>query len=1011
MRVTYNSIPLTSKLVFITLFQLLFFIKDVFVAARTVKLTPLSNNTSSLSTPRPGSVYVSQELLANENSTNTLEDGEPNNIDISSTILDVNDTDLLNEIVSNSESEDVKSTRPSKRYKFSEEDISDLSEDEINDRVNEILNSTMKLTRKGKLADTLLDLKPQIEKRFQDASQSKCYILAVSGGGAKGSHSSGAMNGLAMRYRLLGVKLRWDVVSGVSIGALNTMWKQFYLTGQSAHFTTEGAAIWNFFSRKNVHDCKDDIAQISVSKVVKLLGILNKGPGYLCSSSPISLFMRHIIQNRRRFKGSYWSVLALNYREGIKYLFNEETPITLIPSVIRATTSYPLILEPTEIEGLGVFGDGSIVKAINIQGAINRCFRLGKAKTDNDIVVDIVSTSDDGGHIFTFEPKESKTFLQVISWLFYNYSLTTTYQRYEIAQTIRRFPNIKFRHIISSSNKESIVSDMSVLGFDSKQMATALIEGFDTGFVSASSFEDYWKLEERNINHNVNWRPYNDRDVTVPKYGRSSNTEADAFVEFPTLADVKYKEPMSVYFKRLFSQNKIFLNERIYTLEGKKSKRIRRELYRKKFADFILELHSHLLSIRHIEITREFVRNREYIASLISEREREVKRRMEYMDVNSQYVVDERGNSTSNNENFDMDFGSRFSESEYNIDIDENTNTPIKDEGYDYDDDVEMKELSSIPFFEVSRQYIVSLRTSYVFAYDLVSILYSKEGKRRFKSILKSEKKIRKKLEKSYIKFYELREMLFKLYDRYDKIMKPLNEVHYNLIRLTEKCNYKSVKRNPLLFPFLEGVDSSHLIWAPSEEYDEQIEQYHLDSILTLLDNIYTRYNATMQFSLKLEENEFNHAGRLEKWESYKESIFNYIVNSEESLCWLENENIKSIFKSLEVALNNISDIKKEHFKLVTDITSIHIALANQQVVARFYTATVERLLRKNTIDNLDIIQDIQLKATIFDGLSKLEDEYSTGKDVGEGESSYIRRLAIENLHYVGHMSRSINSD
>ncbi|KAK6587716.1 secreted of the alpha beta hydrolase superfamily [Cryptosporidium xiaoi] len=1003
MIVTYN-LSLINASIFIGLLQVLFFLGGVF-GVDPVRLAPVYSNSSLLKHPRGGinNYYVSDLFTPSEESEEILEFNETSDAEVSSTLLDLNGTDLLSQFISNVETED--SARP-----FGSVEQNKLSEEDINNEVDRILNSTMKMSKKGRLEDTLLNIKPNTEERFQDASKSKCYILAVTGGGAKGAYSSGAISGLALRYRLLGVKLRWDVVSGISIGALNTIWRQFHLPTQSTHFTTEGASIWNFFSRKNVHTCKDDIS-ISSSEVIKLLRILNRKKGYLCSSSPISFFMRHIVQNRRRFKGSHWSVLAFNYKVGLQYLFNEDTPISLLPSVIRATSSFPIILEPTKIEGLGVFGDGSIVKAINIQGAINRCFQTGKAESDNDVVVDIVSTSlDDDEHIFTFDPKESKTLLEVISWFLYYYYLTPTYQHYEIVQTIRRYPGVRFRHYITfANNKNSVVNNMSLFGFDKKQMVSALNEGFSTGFSSADSFADTWKLEKKSIDHSGDWKPYNDGIVTIPKSDNFvSNPDTDTFVDFPTLVEVNHKESVLSHYRRLFLNNTISSGENIQT--SKVSDKILRESFRKKISKFVLNIHAHLLSIRHTEITKEFVRNREYMNMLLNERERDVKRRMEYDNIkeSASVVIDSKGNISdcgAKCTNADPKVSSRMPEFRHNAD------TRLGGKGHGFNTgDSEMKVLNGIPFFQASRQYVASLRNSYIFAYDLVSLFSSKEGKKKYKSILKSEKKMRAKLEESSESSYKLVKVLTDLYNKYDELMKPLNDLHSSLIKLTKDCKYEAAWLNPLLFPFLEGEDSNQLIWAPSEEYNGLLEEYHVKSLLTLMKKLYPKHNTEIDFSLKLKENEINHANRLEQWKLYQQSISNYI-NSDKSLCWLKNEDIKNICKNLEITLFNMPYIKAEHFKLVTDITDIHIILTKQQIVPRFYTASIERLLRKRAKENLHILQKIQLRANLFEDLASAQDEHSAGKDANELENSYIRRMAIENLEHVSRASLSLKSE
>lgn len=842
--------------------------------------------------------------------------------------------------------------------------------EQIERELDSLLNSRMMTQKRGSSQDILFNIKPKLEQRFQDASQSKCYILAVTGGGAKGSYSSGALNGLAMRYRALGVKLRWDIASGVSIGALNTIWRQFHLPTQSVHFTTEGASIWNFFSKDNVHNCKDSVIKVSSSKIIKLVRALNKKPGYFCSSYPIYVFMRHLVQNRRRFKGSHWSALAFNYRAGVPYLFNEETPISLLPSVIRASTAFPLILEPAEIEGLGVFGDGSISKTINIQEAINRCFQTGKAKTDDDVVVDIVSTSiSEDEHLFSFEPKESKTLFEVLTWFFYYYYLTPTYQQYEIVQAIRRYPNIRFRHFITP-DKNSVVDQMPIFGFDSKQMQNALVEGFNAGFNSSSSFYESWRFVRRDLSHHTEWKPFNHDEMVLPKSDKFvSNPDTDAFVEFPSLVSVKYNENIIANFKKLF-ELELFTNGQANRDANKtRSDRIRREFYRRQISSVVTNLHSHLLGIRHTELSKEFVRKREYMSMFISENERETKRMTEFARkcMAKNFGGYEAINATTSEKTGNEDKASVIC-----------VNSPKES-----------------PFFEADRRFVTSLRTNYVNAYNLVRLFSNKDTRKKYKSILKEEKKLRKILDESSSEFYRLREKLYGLYDRYDELMVPLNELYLNLKELVKGCKHTSASQNLLLFPFLEGEDSNNLIWAPSGDYDTRLTEYHLDSMINVIKSLYPSFNMQKEFNFVLSEGEVNKGTRRADWNSYKKTLASYIENSDESLCWVKSDKIKQMFKYLTEFIHELPYIEMEHYKLVTDITNIHILLTKIQMAPRIYTAYVESLLRKDTLRNLELIQDIRQTTSRTGDLNGIEDEHTTGINIGGSDIERTKRVII----------------
>ena len=53
------------------------------------------------------------------------------------------------------------------------------------------------------------------------AAEKKCHALALSGGGAKGAYEAGVLWGLVNNANS-STSLAWDVVTGVSIGSVNT---------------------------------------------------------------------------------------------------------------------------------------------------------------------------------------------------------------------------------------------------------------------------------------------------------------------------------------------------------------------------------------------------------------------------------------------------------------------------------------------------------------------------------------------------------------------------------------------------------------------------------------------------------------------------------------------------------------------------------------------------------------------------------------------------------------------
>ncbi|TRY53188.1 Patatin-like phospholipase domain containing protein [Cryptosporidium tyzzeri] len=820
-------------------------------------------------------------------------------------------------------------------------------------------NSTYKVID-GAPSETLFNLKPKFSEKFEDSSPSKCYILTVSGGGAKGSFSAGLINGLAFIYRYHGIKLRWDVTSGVSIGTLNTIWSQFYHVGQSTHFSTEGASIWNNFTHKNVHDCKKTLSKNATLFIFRAITEGKKLPNYLCSTYPMLIFMRHLLQNRKRFKGPKWNALAYHFKSALSYYFNEEAPRSIIPSIIRSSSAFPLVLEPAEISGIGIFGDGAISKTIDLRGAVHRCLQSGKAKTDKDIVIDVITTSFTNNEFHSIiDPIYSKTMLESLYWFFNFYSFTETYQQYEIVQTIRRYPNVQFRHILSYlDDKDSIVNKMGLLDFVKSDVFESLNDGIKSGFYNSTMFKDFWSPVIRDITPHTDWKPYGDNNIIIPNQDfKVSNPDTDAFVEFPKLKNKPYSLP--TIFEFMSSTTKVLDDN-----NNNNNNLLDHEIQK-----FILELHQNILSIRFLENVREFIRQRDDELLYIDEELNYKIRSQKYFRYNG-HIYKNQLKTRSNNNTVDKD-------------------SPSEEES----SDVFSTSINSIPFFKASRNQIISISNFFNYSLTIQSRFIKKHSKFKYRKLLQKEKELRKPLFASFKYFTKKKNELEQLYAEYDNLMLPLNKVYVLLLKLTKGCG-KDIRKIPLMFPFLEGEDTKNIIWAPSKEYDAFVVKFK-KSTLELLSEIYPSINWTLNLPDRLAER----PSRTRNWNNYKKKLLNHLYSNggQEVSCWANNPNMLEIITEIKDLTKDISVLKVRHHELITEITNNQILITSSGVHPRKYSANLEMLFRKNFIRNLHDIEEIFHK-TSHDGCdSEISNDYLSGfkpdEELRSIKEQFLRRF------------------
>ncbi|KAJ1606568.1 putative signal peptide-containing secreted protein [Cryptosporidium canis] len=822
-------------------------------------------------------------------------------------------------------------------------------------------NQTYYNVVRGAPNDVLFNLKPKFANKLEDSSPSKCYIVSVSGGGAKGSFSSGLLNGLAFIYRYHGIKLRWDVASGVSIGSLATSWTQFYHLGQSAHFSTEGAASWKIFTHKNVHNCKSTLSKNAPMFIFRLINEGKRLPSYLCSTYPMLVYLRHLIQNRKRFKGVKWNALAYHYKNALPYFFNEEISRSLIPSVIRSSSSFPIVLEPTEIPGLGTFSDGGLKRAIDLHHSIHRCLQSGKAKSEKDIVIDIITTSylsQEPAPVY--DPEQSGTMLELISWFYYYYTFSQTYLQYEITQVIRRYPNIQFRHILSYADKEdSIVNRMGLMDFDNGVIQQSLNDGLESGFYNTTVYKDVWKQVDRNITPSKDWEPYGGHQLVIPNPSpQVSNPDSDAFIEFPTLEDLPYRP--SPIFQFIASELRMLRS-------SQSAPRSSPETVDRETQAFFLELHKNILAIRFLENVREFIREREDDLLYIDEKKTELDRRRR-----SRANRPDRKNRLRPQHNLGANGGSGSEE---------------------YPNNTCRDSIISKPFFRASRHQLGTVSEGFAYSEAVRARFINNHTNLKYNKLVREEKKVRRPLAAAHARFIEKKRELEELYEEYDSLMAPLNRVYSSMLQLTASCGPDSGKI-PIMFPFLEGEDSKNLIWAPAEEY-EALNVGFKKSTLELLSEMYPSVDWFSRLPERLPER----PSRIRNWNLYKKGLLSHLRYSqgEEILCWARNPDMMKIISEIKELTTDISSLKVKHFELMTEITNAQLVIPLLGVISKYYSASVELLFRKNFARNLLEVEDIFHKTSHTKNGPELSNEHLSGF-TSEEEIQTIREEALRKM-------------
>jgi predicted acylesterase/phospholipase RssA len=200
------------------------------------------------------------------------------------------------------------------------------------------------------------------------AQTEKCHALVLAGGGPRGAFEAGAI--LALTDLMPPEEVRYRVMSGVSIGAINSCFGLGYSTGDERQMALHIKAAW------------EDI----------------KGPGDLYTFKPFHIFKQGgLVNTEKLYKYIIkWTgdivkrnitVAATHYDTGNYSTFDQRFGANYLAKACYASGAYPPFFPPVEVLGEW-YGDGAMVANANPFDAIGACRDYGF--DDPDIVVDII---------------------------------------------------------------------------------------------------------------------------------------------------------------------------------------------------------------------------------------------------------------------------------------------------------------------------------------------------------------------------------------------------------------------------------------------------------------------------------------------------------------------------------------------------------------------------------------------------------------------------------------------
>lgn len=199
----------------------------------------------------------------------------------------------------------------------------------------------------------------------------KCRVLAMRGGGIHGAFEVGVLK--AFTDMMSPMDYRYDYMSGVSVGALNTGILSIFDYGQEK----EAVA---FLERLYTENLVQDFWSFWPTVVFE--------PFWKTSFVDVTNFRKilHEMIDGKPIKRKI-SIQSVDLKTGKVLIFDETTPTELIEDVLFSSASIPGIFPPVEI-GDYYLVDGGTFQNLAVGDPIERCREEGVS--DEDIIVDVI---------------------------------------------------------------------------------------------------------------------------------------------------------------------------------------------------------------------------------------------------------------------------------------------------------------------------------------------------------------------------------------------------------------------------------------------------------------------------------------------------------------------------------------------------------------------------------------------------------------------------------------------
>jgi predicted acylesterase/phospholipase RssA len=255
-----------------------------------------------------------------------------------------------------------------------------------------------------------------------------CYALALEGGGNKGSYQAGVIWGFAHYGNP--DEFQWDVVSGISAGAVNTGALSVWAPDQMFEMSEWLSDMWAGLTTKDVW--KNWPGGIFEGLLLKN-GVFN--------SEPLLNYLQSIFDGFDGIKR--WSVVGTcDSNSGDFVTFDETTPYDQWAYAVVSSASIPAVF-PARPWGDWLFIDGGTVSGLNANSAIEKCFANGYS--EENITLDVIMLEK-------YDQIEKGDLSDTIGNMLEQHEIHAYYNGMNnVIETMEAYPKINYRYLLQPS--------------------------------------------------------------------------------------------------------------------------------------------------------------------------------------------------------------------------------------------------------------------------------------------------------------------------------------------------------------------------------------------------------------------------------------------------------------------------------------------------------------------------------------------------------------------------------